>query len=100
VRDAARRVRADVIKVEQPRVGDDLRRLGRPVSPSAGGSYWWFVEARNKKSDHVQPERSRRAGADPPVVAGAHVVTENFRQDARALESRLGRALADPAVPS
>src|SRR5438105_1247154 len=24
---------ADVIKVEQPRVGDDLRRLGRPVSP-------------------------------------------------------------------
>src|SRR5881398_2727735 len=41
---------ADVVKVEQPRVGDDLRRLGRPVTPSAGGSYWWFVEARNKKS--------------------------------------------------
>src|SRR2546427_10922336 len=41
---------ADVIKVEQPRVGDDLRRLGRPVTPSAGGSYWWFVEARHKKS--------------------------------------------------
>src|SRR5262249_58869913 len=41
---------ADVIKVEQPRVGDDLRRLGRPVTPSANGSYWWFVEARNKKS--------------------------------------------------
>src|SRR5882724_6385588 len=41
---------ADVIKVEQPRVGDDLRRLGRAIAPSGGGSYWWFVEARNKKS--------------------------------------------------
>jgi len=27
---------ADVIKVEQPRVGDDLRRLGRQIAPSAG----------------------------------------------------------------
>ena len=25
---------ADVIKVEQPGVGDDLRRLGRPVAPA------------------------------------------------------------------
>src|SRR2546425_3342489 len=35
---------ADVIKVEQPRVGDDLRRLVRSVAPSGGGSYWWFFE--------------------------------------------------------
>jgi len=30
---------AEVIKVEQPRVGDDLRRLGRAAGPDAGGSY-------------------------------------------------------------
>src|SRR5438046_8216026 len=41
---------AEVIKVEQPRVGDDLRRLGRSADGGTGGSYWWFVEARNKKS--------------------------------------------------
>src|SRR2546425_479848 len=40
---------AEVIKVEQPGVGDDLRRLGASAGGS-GSSYWWFVEARNKKS--------------------------------------------------
>src|SRR5437762_852705 len=40
---------ADVIKVEQPGVGDDLRRLG-PAAGGSGSSYWWLVEARNKKS--------------------------------------------------
>ena len=39
---------AEVIKVEKPGDGDDLRRLGRPADD--GGSYWWYVEARNKKS--------------------------------------------------
>src|SRR5437016_14316221 len=42
---------ADVIKVEQPGVGDDLRRLGRPVAPSGCGSFWWFVQSRNKKAN-------------------------------------------------
>src|SRR2546430_16768006 len=40
---------AEVIKVKQPGVGDDLRRLGASAGGS-GSSYWWFVEARNKKS--------------------------------------------------
>src|SRR6266550_467794 len=39
---------ADVIKVEQPGVGDDLRRLGRTADGK--NSYWWLVEGRNKKS--------------------------------------------------
>ena len=39
---------ADVIKVEQPGVGDDLRRLGEPVE--TGPSLWWLVKSRNKKS--------------------------------------------------
>src|SRR5256885_14490930 len=40
---------ADVIKVEQPGVGDDLRRLG-PAAGGARSSYRWLVEARTKKS--------------------------------------------------
>src|SRR5438132_14330580 len=40
---------AVVIKVEQPGVGDDLRRLGRPAAGGAP-SYWGLVEARIKKS--------------------------------------------------
>src|SRR5881628_3904895 len=70
---------ADVIKVEQPRVGDDLRRLGRPVAPSAGGSYWWFVEARNKKSITCNLRAPDGQALIRRLAASAHVVTENFR---------------------
>jgi crotonobetainyl-CoA:carnitine CoA-transferase CaiB-like acyl-CoA transferase len=68
---------ADVVKVEQPGRGDDLRRLGTPAAP--GLSYWWLVEARNKKSitcDLRQPEGQaliRRLAARSDVLA------ENFR---------------------
>jgi len=70
---------ADVIKVEQPRVGDDLRRLGRAVAPSGGGSYWWFVEARNKKSITCNLRDPEGQALIRRLVATAHVVTENFR---------------------
>src|SRR5712692_9019260 len=70
---------ADVIKVEQPRVGDDLRRLGRPVVPAASASYWWFVEARNKKSITCNLRDPEGQALIRRLVTGAHVVTENFR---------------------
>src|SRR5438093_6656065 len=70
---------ADVIKVEQRRVVDDLRRLGRPVAPSAGGSYWWFVEARNKKSITCNLRAPDGQALIRRLAASAHVVTENFR---------------------
>ena len=70
---------ADVIKVEQPRVGDDLRRLGRPVAPSAQGSYWWFVEARNKKSITCNLRDPEGQALIRRLAASAHVITENFR---------------------
>ena len=38
---------ASVIKVEQPGIGDDLRRLGRRAS--SGQPDWWLVESRNKQ---------------------------------------------------
>src|SRR5438128_7790983 len=70
---------ADVIKVEQPGVGDDLRRLGRPVAPSAGGSFWWFVESRNKKSITCNLRVPEGQALIRRLVQGTHVVTENFR---------------------
>src|SRR5262245_58602905 len=39
---------AEVIKVEQPKVGDPLRRFGTPTE--ASDSLVWLSEARNKKS--------------------------------------------------
>ena len=67
---------ADVIKVEQPGRGDDLRRLGRAAD---GSSYWWLVEARNKKSITCNLRDPEGQALIKRLVAGAHVVTENFR---------------------
>ena len=39
---------AEVIKLEQPGVGDPMRQWGR--EKSGGHSLWWPVLARNKKS--------------------------------------------------
>src|SRR5205814_3093947 len=68
---------AEVIKVEQPGVGDDLRRLGR-TAPT-GASYWWLVEARNKKSITCNLRDPEGQALIRRLVATAHVVAENFR---------------------
>jgi crotonobetainyl-CoA:carnitine CoA-transferase CaiB-like acyl-CoA transferase len=70
---------SEVIKVEQPRVGDDLRRLGRAAGPDAGGSYWWFVESRNKKSITCNLRHPEGQALIRRLVAESHVLTENFR---------------------
>jgi succinyl-CoA:(S)-malate CoA-transferase subunit B len=69
---------AEVVKVEQPRVGDDLRRLGAPAR-EGGSSWWWLVEARNKKSVTCNLRDPEGQALIKRLVAGAHVVTENFR---------------------
>ena len=69
---------ADVIKVEQPGVGDDLRRLG-PSADASGSSYWWFVEARNKKSITCNLRDPEGQALIRRLVASTAVVTENFR---------------------
>jgi crotonobetainyl-CoA:carnitine CoA-transferase CaiB-like acyl-CoA transferase len=69
---------AEVIKVEQPGVGDDLRRLGRPAAPT-DSSYWWFVEARNKKSITCNLRDPEGQALIRRLTASAQVVTENFR---------------------
>jgi crotonobetainyl-CoA:carnitine CoA-transferase CaiB-like acyl-CoA transferase len=68
---------AEVIKVEQPGAGDDLRRLGTPAGP--GVSYWWLAESRNKKSVTCNLRVPEGQALVKRLAAGADVVTENFR---------------------
>jgi len=68
---------ANVVKVEQPGVGDDLRRLGRHAAP--GTSYWWLVEARNKKSITCNLRDPEGQALIKRLVEKSAIVTENFR---------------------
>jgi succinyl-CoA:(S)-malate CoA-transferase subunit B len=68
---------ADVIKVEQPGAGDDLRRLGTAAGP--GLSYWWLVESRNKKSITCNLRDPDGQALIKRLAGGADVLAENFR---------------------
>jgi crotonobetainyl-CoA:carnitine CoA-transferase CaiB-like acyl-CoA transferase len=68
---------AEVIKVEQPGRGDDLRRLGTPVRE--GLSYWWLVESRNKKSITCNLREPDGQALVRRLVHDSDVLAENFR---------------------
>jgi crotonobetainyl-CoA:carnitine CoA-transferase CaiB-like acyl-CoA transferase len=68
---------AEVIKVEQPGTGDDLRRLGR--ASADGPSYMWMVEARNKKSITCNLRTAEGQALVKRLAASTDVVAENFR---------------------
>ncbi len=65
---------AEVIKVEDPKVGDPLRAWR-----TNGLSLHWKVYARNKKSlaINLRPQAGRDALAD--LLAASHVLIENYR---------------------
>jgi crotonobetainyl-CoA:carnitine CoA-transferase CaiB-like acyl-CoA transferase len=67
---------AEVIKVEQPGVGDDLRRLGRQTD---GVSLWWLSDARNKKSITCNLRDAEGQALIRRLCRGVDVVAENFR---------------------
>ncbi len=67
---------AEVIKVEQPGQGDDLRRLGRQAD---GVSLWWLVEGRNKKSITCNLRTPEGQELIKRLAAQSDIVTENFR---------------------
>lgn len=67
---------ADVIKVERPVVGDDLRRLGWAKD---GHSLWWSVEGRNKDSITLNLSDPRGRELLLRLVDHVDVVVENFR---------------------
>ncbi len=68
---------AEVIKVEDPGVGDPMRQWGQ--EKPYGISLWWPVVARNKKS--ITANMRTEAGQDlvRRLIVEADVLVENFR---------------------
>jgi crotonobetainyl-CoA:carnitine CoA-transferase CaiB-like acyl-CoA transferase len=68
---------AEVIKVEQPKVGDPCRRLG--TVSACGETLVWLSEARNKKSVTLNLKSPKGAAILKQLVAKADALTENFQ---------------------
>ena len=68
---------AEVIKLEDPKVGDPMRQWGR--SKPQGLSPWWPVIGRNKKSVTVDLRTDEGRDLARALIAKADVVVENFR---------------------
>jgi formyl-CoA transferase len=70
---------AEVIKIEDPKGGDPLRKW-RKLYPEAGGtSLWWAVQARNKKSVTVNLKAEEGKEIVRRLAKEADIVIENFR---------------------
>jgi formyl-CoA transferase len=67
---------AEVIKVEMPGRGDDVRRMG-PSEEDVG--YWWAVENRNKKAITLDLHHPKGQEIVRQLISCVDVVTENFR---------------------
>jgi len=68
---------AEVIKVEQPGIGDDLRRLGRRAG--SGPAYMWLVESRNKKSITCNLRAPEGQALIKRLAIQTDILAENFR---------------------
>ncbi len=70
---------ADVIKVESPGGGDQIRGWRKMYE---GTSLWWYVQARNKKSVTANMRVAEGQEIVRRLCAEADVVIENFRPGA------------------
>lgn len=68
---------ADVIKIEPPTSGDVLRQWG--PGEAEGGSVWWQVAARNKRSVTIDLRKGEGQELARALAAEADVLIENFR---------------------
>ncbi len=68
---------AEVIKCEQPGVGDPMRVWGR--EKPHGKSLWWPVVARNKKSITLNLRTPEGQQIVRDLVASSDILIENFR---------------------
>lgn len=71
---------AEVIKIEDPRVGDPMRQWGRSLPK--GLSPWWPVIGRNKKSVGLDLRKAEGQAIAKALIAKADIVIENFRPGA------------------
>ncbi len=70
---------AEVIKVEIPGAGDNLRNMG-PIGPNdQGRSMWFAVENRNKKSVTLNLKLDKGKQILTELIRKVDVVTENFK---------------------
>ncbi len=70
---------AEVIKIESPDGGDQLRQWRKMYE---GTSLWWYVQARNKKSVTVNLRAPEGQEIVRQLVRDADIVVENFRPGA------------------
>ncbi|WP_332682924.1 CaiB/BaiF CoA transferase family protein [Bosea sp. (in: a-proteobacteria)] len=68
---------AEVIKIEQPGIGDPMREWGR--EKPQGVSLWWPVVARNKKSIELNARGAEGQQIVRDLVAKSDILIENFR---------------------
>ncbi|HYC49437.1 MAG TPA: CaiB/BaiF CoA-transferase family protein [Burkholderiales bacterium] len=70
---------AEVIKVEAPKGGDQLRQWRKMYQ---GTSLWWYVQARNKKSLTINLRDPQGQEIVRKLARDADIVIENFRPGA------------------
>ncbi len=70
---------AEVIKIEAPGGGDQLRQWRKMYQ---GTSLWWYAQARNKKSVTVDLRAAEGQEIIRKLAANADIVVENFRPGA------------------
>jgi len=68
---------AEVVKIEQPKVGDDTRAWGPPFV--GGESAYFLCINRNKKSVTLDLKSNQAVGLLRRLAEGADVLVENFR---------------------
>ena len=68
---------AEVIKIEQPKVGDPMRDWGQ--EKAHGMSLWWPVVARNKKSITLNARDAEGQEIIKQLIKDADILIENFR---------------------
>jgi crotonobetainyl-CoA:carnitine CoA-transferase CaiB-like acyl-CoA transferase len=71
---------ADVIKIEQPGSGDELRQWGEMVEMREGDvSAWWLTLARNKRLVSLNLRHPQGQELALRLVSRSQIVVENFR---------------------
>jgi formyl-CoA transferase len=67
---------AEVIKVESPKGGDQLRNYGKKTGSN---SFWWSLEGRNKKSVTCDLHSPQGQDLARRLASKSDIVLENFR---------------------